>query len=52
MTESYSIGNKISLQGVDQRFGYFVRTAGNVTDKMIKNHIERHEYKEEKYSNF
>jgi len=32
--------------------GYFVRTTGNVTDEMIKQYIERHSNREEKYGDF
>lgn len=32
--------------------GYFVRTTGNVTDQMIKNYIDKHESKDEKYGDF
>ena len=32
--------------------GYFVRTTGNVTDKMIKDYIDKHESREEKFGNF
>ena len=32
--------------------GYFVRTTGNVTDKMIKDYIDRHECKEDKFGDF
>ena len=32
--------------------GYFVRTSGNVTDEMIKNYIENHSKKEDKFGDF
>ena len=32
--------------------GYFVRTTGNVTEQTIKNYIDKHESKEEKYGDF
>lgn len=32
--------------------GYFVRTAGNVTDKMIKDYIDGHELRENKFGDF
>ena len=32
--------------------GYFVRTSGNVTDQMIKNYIDKHEKKEDRFSDF
>ena len=31
---------------------YFVITTGNVTDKMIKDYIDRHEHKEDKFGDF
>ncbi len=32
--------------------GYFVRTTGNVTDKMIKDYIDKHEKKDDHYGDF
>lgn len=32
--------------------GYFVRTTGNVTDKMIKSYVEKEEPREEKFGDF
>lgn len=32
--------------------GYFVRTAGNVTDEMIKEYIEHHNSRDDHYGNF
>ncbi len=32
--------------------GYFVRTTGNVTDKMIKDYIDKHESRDDKFGNF
>ena len=32
--------------------GYFVRTSGNVTDQMVKEYIEKHEGRDEKFGNF
>ena len=32
--------------------GYFVRTTGNVTDQMIKNYIDKHELKDDRYGDF
>ena len=32
--------------------GYFVRTTGNVTDKMIKDYMDRHQHKDERYGDF
>lgn len=32
--------------------GYFVRTTGNVTDKMIKDYIEKHAKKDDNYGDF
>ena len=32
--------------------GYFVRTTGNVTDKIIKDYIEKHAKKEDKFGDF
>jgi len=32
--------------------GYFVRTSGNVTDKIIKDYIDKHEYREDKFGDF
>ena len=32
--------------------GYFVRTTGNVTDQMIKDYIDRHESRDDKFGDF
>jgi putative transposase len=32
--------------------GYFVRTAGNVTDQMIKDYIDGHESREDRFGDF
>ena len=32
--------------------GYFVRTAGNVTEQMIKDYIDRHESRDDKFGDF
>jgi putative transposase len=32
--------------------GYFVRTTGNVTDKMIKDYIGKHLHKDDHYGDF
>ncbi|MCZ6919146.1 MAG: IS200/IS605 family transposase, partial [Rickettsia endosymbiont of Ixodes persulcatus] len=32
--------------------GYFVRTVGNVTDQMIKDYIDKHELRDDKFGNF
>ena len=32
--------------------GYFVRTTGNVTDQMVKEYIDKHEHKDERYGDF
>ena len=32
--------------------GYFVRTAGNVTDQIIKDYIDKHQGKDDKYGDF
>ncbi|MCZ6924452.1 MAG: IS200/IS605 family transposase [Rickettsia endosymbiont of Ixodes persulcatus] len=32
--------------------GYFVRTVGNVTDQMIKDYIDKHESRDDKFGNF
>ena len=32
--------------------GYFVRTADNVTDQMIKDYIDKHESRDDKFGNF
>ena len=32
--------------------GYFVRTSGNVTDKMVKDYIDKHECKDDKCGDF
>jgi putative transposase len=32
--------------------GYFVRTTGNVTDQMIKEYIEEHQHKDDRYGDF
>ncbi|OJH31444.1 hypothetical protein Wxf_00835 [Wolbachia endosymbiont of Armadillidium vulgare] len=32
--------------------GYFVRTSGNVADKMIKNYIENYFKREDKFGDF
>ena len=32
--------------------GYFVRTSGNVTDQMIKDYIDKHESKEDRFGDF
>jgi len=32
--------------------GYFVRTTGNVTDQMVKEYIEKHSHKDDRYGDF
>ena len=32
--------------------GYFVRTSGNVTDAMIKEYIDKHQHKDDRYGDF
>ena len=41
-----------SLEVVLQPLSNFVRTMGNVTDQMIKDYIEKHALKDDKFGDF